>query len=155
MLPGTIPRRWCRSLCGSFHHFVTRGGHPGSDPTLAAFLETLQRETAGRRVLAVASVDFAHVGPNFGDEFAMDGPRRERLRHQDASLMAAISQGDAARFYNEIAAVEDQNRICGFSSIYLMLRYLDISKGVTIAYDHCAADDQDNSLVSIAGMLLE
>ncbi|MCB0019399.1 MAG: AmmeMemoRadiSam system protein B, partial [Anaerolineales bacterium] len=137
-IAGDNPPPMVPVLCGSFHHFVTRGGHPESDPTLEAFLETLQRETAGRRVLAVASVDFAHVGPNFGDEFAMDGPRREQLRRQDASLMEAISQGDATRFYNEIAAVEDQNRICGFSSIYLLLRYLDITKGVTIAYDHCA-----------------
>ena len=151
---GANPPPMVPVLCGSFHHFVAQGSDPAVDPALEAFLQTLQRETAGRRVLAVASVDFAHVGPTFGDDFAMDGPRREQLRRQDASLMEAISQGDAARFFHEIAAIEDQNRICGFSSIYLLLRYLDINNGVTIAYDHCAADDQDSSLVSIAGMLL-
>ena len=142
-------------LCGSFQHFIAGNGHPATDPTLQRFLETLRRETEGRNVLAVSSVDFAHVGPSFGDHFEMDGPRREALRQQDASLLEAISRGDADRFYAEIAAIEDENRVCGFSSIYLMLRYLNITNGITIAYDHCPADERDESLVSIAGMLLE
>ncbi|MFZ0547109.1 MAG: AmmeMemoRadiSam system protein B, partial [Candidatus Promineifilaceae bacterium] len=142
-------------LCGSFHHFVMNGSHPAEDPVLTRFVEALKRETAGRRVLAVASVDLAHVGPNFGDDFVMDGDRRAALAESDRSLMDAIRQGDAARFYREIAAVEDSNRICGFSSIYLMLRYLETSDGVKVAYEHCPADTADSSLVSICGMLLE
>ena len=106
-------------------------------------------------MLAVASVDLAHVGPNFGDDFFMDALRRDELTRKDSSLMEAIAHGDAERFYNEVAAVEDRNRICGFSSIYLMLRYLGPTNGLSIAYEHCPADRQDTSLVSICGMLLE
>jgi hypothetical protein len=106
-------------------------------------------------VLAVTSVDLAHVGPNFGDDFVMDGDRRAALADSDRSLMDAIRQGDAARFYEEIAAVEDRNRICGFSSIYLMLRYLGETDGVKVAYEHCAADTAEASLVSICGILLD
>lgn len=142
-------------LCGSFHHFVTNDHHPADDPRLNTFIETLQAQTAGKKVLAVASVDLAHVGPNFGDDFFMDSTRRETLANSDASLMEAIALGDADRFYREVAAVEDQNRICGFSSIYLLLRYLGDVNGHSIAYEHCPADQQDNSLVSICGMLLE
>jgi len=132
------------------------GGHPGEDERLTAVIQTLQRETAGKKVLVVASVDFAHVGPNFGDSFNMDAARRATLKTSDEALMSAIRQGDAADFYAQIAAVEDRNRICGFSSIYLMLRYLEsVSSGLTIAYDHCPADDANNSLVSIAGLLLD
>jgi hypothetical protein len=69
--------------------------------------------------------------------------------------MSAISDGDAAGFYKQIAAVKDQNRICGFSSIYLMLRYLGQTQGTQIAYEQCPADLQDTSLVSICGMLLD
>jgi hypothetical protein len=142
-------------LCGSFHHFVMNGGHPAEEPRLNRFVEALRAETAGRRALAVASVDLAHVGPNFGDEFVMDGDRRAALADSDRSLMDAIRQGDAARFYREIAAVQDRNRICGFSSIYLMLRYLGATDGVKVAYEHCAADTAEASLVSICGMLLD
>jgi AmmeMemoRadiSam system protein B len=153
---GLEPKPMLPILCGSFQHFVMNGEHPGDDERLTAVIETLQRETAGKKVLAVASVDFAHVGPNFGDNFNMDATRRDNLKTIDENMMHAIVQGDAADFYYQIAAVEDRNRICGFSSIYLMLRYLkSISGGLTVAYDHCPADAEDNSLVSIGGMLLE
>ncbi len=152
---GLEPKPMVPILCGSFQHFVMNGGHPGEDGGLTAVIETLQRETAGKKVLVVASVDFAHVGPTFGDNFNMDAPRRAALKTTDEAMMSAIRQGDAADFYAQIAAVEDRNKICGFSSIYLMLRYLEsVSAGLTVAYDHCPADAEDNSLVSIGGMLL-
>lgn len=152
---GTSPRPMVPILCGSFHHFVSNGSHPGEDSRLTAAVETLQRETAGRKVLVVASVDLAHVGPNFGDNFPMETSRRAQLKESDRRLIQAILQGDAAGFYDQIAAVQDRNRICGFSPIYLMLRYLGSTSGVEIAYDHCPADPQDTSLVSICGLLLE
>ncbi|MDX1613256.1 MAG: AmmeMemoRadiSam system protein B [Candidatus Promineifilaceae bacterium] len=142
-------------LCGSFHHFVANGHHPDDEARFARFVETLQTETAGKRVLAVASVDLAHVGPSFGDEFVMDEDRRQALKRRDGSLMEAISQGAATRFFDEIAAVNDRDRICGFSAIYLLLRYLGQTSGRQVAYTHCPADQEDNSLVSICGLLLE
>lgn len=152
---GAAPCPMVPILVGSFHHFVTAGGHPSQDPRLERFLDTLQRETAGRRVLVVGSVDLAHVGPAFGDSFEMDAARRAHLRAEDAGLMAAIGRGDAAGFYQRVAAVEDRNRICGFSPLYLMLRYLGPARGQPVAYQHCPADAADTSLVSICGLLLD
>ena len=100
-------------------------------------------------------MDFAHVGPAFGDDYIMDETRRTALRQADHNLVQAVIRGDDASFYNQIAAVEDRNKVCGFSSIYLLLRYLQGTEGVQVAYDHCPADDEDHSLVSIAGILLE
>jgi hypothetical protein len=142
-------------LCGSFHEYVMNGHHPTDDPVLSAFVETLRVATTGKRVLAVASVDLAHVGPSFGDAFSMDESHRSAVSASDSSLIEAISRGDAARFYDEIARVEDQNRICGFSSIYLMLQFLGQVQGMEIAYEHCPADTEDTSLVSICGLLLD
>lgn len=142
-------------LCGSFQPFVSNGTHPRQNKALNRFIETLQAETEGKKVLAVASVDLAHVGPNFGDRYTMNRARRVALKRSDKSLMRAIAAGDADRFYHEIARVQDRNKICGFSSIYLMLRYLQNHSGQEIAYQHCSADEQDNSLVSICGMLLD
>jgi AmmeMemoRadiSam system protein B len=142
-------------LCGSFHHFLIDDHHPADDLQLTNFIESLKDVTDGKRVLVVASVDLAHVGPNFGDDFIMDDDRREKLTESDAALMKAITLGDVDRFYDEIAKVEDRNRICGFSSIYLMLRYLGATRGQVVAYEHCPADAEDTSLVSICGLLLE
>lgn len=152
---GATPRPMAPILVGSFHHFVSNGAHPAGDDRLNRFLETLRRETAGRRVLVVGSVDLAHVGPAFGDTFHMDAARRAQLRAADDELMAAILRGDATDFYRRIAAVGDRNRVCGFSPLYLMLRYLGPTTGTRVAYDHCPADAEDASLVSICGLLLD
>ena len=152
---GVAPCPMVPILVGSFHHFVTSGSHPAQEERFNRFLDTLRRETAGRRVLAVGSVDLAHVGPAFGDAFGMDAGRRARLRGEDEALMTAVTAGDAAGFYRRIAAVDDRNRICGFSPLYLMLSYLGPATGRRVAYEHCPADAADTSLVSICGLLLD
>lgn len=150
------PRPMIPILVGSFQHFIENGTHPADDPQLTRFIDTLRWETAGKKVLAVASVDLAHVGPNFGDYFEMNERLRAELRQEDERLMATIRQGDAAAFYDQIARVKDRNRICGFSSIYLMLRFLgEQANGIQVAYDQCPADAENASLVSICGLLLE
>ncbi len=152
---GVAPCPMVPILVGSFHHFVTSGNHPSQEPRFGRFLETLRRETAGRRVLAVGSVDLAHVGPAFGDIFGMDAERRTQLRGEDEALMHTVMAGDAAGFYDRIAAIEDSNRICGFSPLYLMLSLLGPTTGRRVAYQHCPADANDTSLVSICGLLLD
>ena len=152
---GLSPAPMVPILCGSFQHFLSNGHHPGDDASFNAFLETLRRQTEGLRVLAVASVDLAHVGPAFGDPYPIRGARREEIARSDRQLIAAIGQGDHARFYRQIAGSGDRHRICGFSSLYLMLRYLGNQEGREIAYAHCPADEQEMSLVSICGLLLE
>lgn len=142
-------------LIGSFHHFVSSGQHPANDQKFEAVLQTLKTETAGKKVLCVASVDMAHVGPEFGDQYIMDQPRREALTRSDHSLIDAITSGDSGRFYQEIAAVQDKNKVCGFSPTYLMLRYMGDVGGEKIRYQHCPADAQNHSLVSICGILLD
>lgn len=152
---GVKPKPMIPILIGSFHDFVRHGTHPNNDQTLMTAINVLKQETADLKVLAVASVDFAHVGPAFGDNYTMDKNRRDKLRQTDDFLVRSIVQGDAPGFYEQIAAIENSNKVCGFSPIYLMLKFLGATEGVQVAYDHCPADDTDESLVSIAGILLE
>lgn len=151
---GKVPCPMVPILVGSFHHFLNNGNHPANDETYNQFLGTLRRMTAGRRVIAIGSVDLAHVGPSFGDSFEMENMRRSILRTEDRALIAAITQGDAAEFYRQIWAVGDKNRICGFAPLYLMLRFLEATDGLEIAYEQCPADQANTSLVSICGLLL-
>src|SRR5690606_33582875 len=130
----------------SFYHYLSNGAHPANDPTFNRFIETLREATSGLRVLAVASVDLAHVGPAFGDAFIMDEARRNRLRGEDGKLVEAVLSGNPADYYQQIRSVRDRNRICGFAPLYLMLRYLNTNAGHNIAYDQCPADSADHSL---------
>jgi AmmeMemoRadiSam system protein B len=152
---GKEPSPMVPILVGSFHNFLVNGGKPADDDRINAFLEVLRKETADRRVLSVASVDLAHVGPAFGDQFVMDSTRREKLAEQDFNLITTAIQGDAESWYSQIASVGDRNRICGFAPTYLMLKYLGKTNGKQIAYDQCPADDQETSLVSICGLLID
>ncbi|MFN2188613.1 MAG: AmmeMemoRadiSam system protein B [Candidatus Promineifilaceae bacterium] len=142
-------------LCGSFAGFIHGDQEPQEDEKIGRFVETLRESTADRKVLVVASVDFAHVGPNFGDSFVMDESQRERLVQEDERLIEAITAGDALAFYDQIASVKDKNRVCGTSSMYLLLRYLGSTTGKILSYKHCPADQQNTSLVSICGILLD
>lgn len=152
---GRDPAPMVPILCGSFQDFVHNGHHPAGNAALNAFVKTLRQETRARKVLAVASVDLAHVGPGFGDPFPVDERRRQKLATSDRRLIEALKDGDYARFYDEIAGVGDRYRICGFSSLYLMLRYLNGAQGREIAYEQCPADEQESTYVSICGLLLE
>ncbi|MEM8863614.1 MAG: AmmeMemoRadiSam system protein B, partial [Chloroflexota bacterium] len=142
-------------LIGSFQHFVMGSSHPTKDRKMMEFVDALKTATAGKRVLCVASVDLSHVGPVFGDDYVMDTAKREALKQTDGSLMDAVVEWDAERFYFEIAGIEDRNKVCGFSPTYLMLKYMEQTSGTQIAYQHCSADSQDNSLVSVCGLLLD
>ncbi|MEM7330970.1 MAG: AmmeMemoRadiSam system protein B [Chloroflexota bacterium] len=152
---GIEPKPMLPILIGSFQEFVHKGTHPSHDPQLMTAINILKKETKNRKVLAVASVDFAHVGPEFGDNYTMTEARREQLRQTDDFLVRAIVQGNDASFYDQIAGIQNSNKVCGFSPIYLMLRYLETTEGVQVAYDQCSADPANESLVSIAGVLLE
>lgn len=154
---GVEPKPMLPILCGSFHGFIANDTMPDQDEFLMTAIDTLRRETANKKVLVVASVDFAHVGPAFDQpERIMDDANRSAIAAFDKRLINAINRGDDADFYRDNAAIRDQNNICGYSSIYLMLRYLgrDVN-GQQIAYQHCPADDKNHSIVSIAGLLLD
>ena len=76
------------------------------------------------------------------------------IRGQGFLTHAAAVAGDAASWYEQIANVGDRNRICGFAPTYLLLHYLGATSGKVIDYDQCPADPENNSLVSICGLLL-
>lgn len=151
---GVTPAPMLPILVGGFHHYLANGHTPANDNDVARFIDTLREVTAEQRVLVVASVDLAHVGPQFGDSFAMDGGRRAALRQDDSAIIKRVLDGDADGFYDEIAGVNDANRVCGFAPLYYMLRYLGEAEGVQVAYAQCPADAVDASLVTICGLLL-
>ena len=74
--------------------------------------------------------------------------------NRDEETIAAIRDGDAARFFALSSAEDDSRKICGLSCIYVALRLLEGAKGESIGYQQCAADPEGGSLVSIVGAVL-
>lgn len=139
-------------LCGSFAHFIAGEADPAADPHFEKVVQVLSRAMAGRNALVVAAADLAHVGPAFdGRPVVAEG--QAKLREADDAILAEMAAGSAEGFFEELMAVEDSNNVCGLPPIYLSLRLLGKTRGETIAYDQCPADEQDTSWVSVAGML--
>lgn len=141
-------------LTGSFHPFMRNGDTPATDLTIGAVLEVLRKAMAGRRTLIVASGDLAHVGPAFGGA-PLDATGRRTLRAADEELIEMMRRGDATGFFNAIHRVQNRNNVCGVAPIYLTLRLLGQSRGEPAGYAICPADEQNTSVVSVAGMVFQ
>ena len=133
------PVRFVPILVGSFHRFVAEGRSPQGDAQVESFVAALReaivayRQTGGK-VCLIASVDFAHVGPQFGDENPVDEARLEELAQADGKSLEAVCSGDAEAFYWSVAEDGDARNVCGLAPIYTMLRVMDDCAGEVLRY---------------------
>lgn len=126
-------------LVGSFGEFVAEGKSPKGDERVEGFIEALRKtsdefEAAGKKVCFLASVDLAHVGPQFGDEKPVDEQQLRVLEKQDRLSLEAICRGDAEEFYWSVATDGDTRKICGLAPIYTMLRAMGRCGGEVLRY---------------------
>jgi len=121
---------------------------------LEGFISALRRATQGRRVFYAAAADLAHVGPAFGGA-ALDASAKIALQAADDELLRHICAGDAGGFYAAIQTVENCNNVCGVTPIYLTLRMIQPTRGRMTGYALCPADENNTSVVSVCGAVLE
>ena len=133
------PVRFVPVLVGSFHRFVEEGRSPRDDAQVETFIAALRETMAAYRrnrgrVCLIASVDFAHVGPQFGDESPVDEARLKELAGADGKSLEAVCRGDAEAFYWSVAEDGDARNVCGLAPIYTMLRVLGECEGEVLRY---------------------
>lgn len=123
------------ALVGSFHEFIQSKTIPSEDEILSQFFTGLKKVIAdfGKKVAIIASVDFAHIGRKFGDNFDAE-PELERLKMDDIRLIDALSNSDADTFFRLISQVGDKNKICGLSPIYSLLKTADTNSARALYY---------------------
>lgn len=141
-------------LTGSFGDYIQAGQSPFSNATVRAVIETLQQRTAGKRVLYVASGDLSHVGPAFNGE-PLNAEGKANLQVMDDEVIARMCAGDAEGFYASIQRVGDANNVCGLSPVYFTLKALGATEGECVAYATCPADENNTSVVTVAGVVFE
>lgn len=133
------PVRFVPILVGSFHPFVAEGRSPRGDAQVETFIAALRKTIAayrqnGGEVCLIASVDLAHVGPQFGDESPVDEARLEELARADGKSLEAVCGADAEAFYWSVAEDGDARNVCGLAPVYTMLRVLDDCEGEVLRY---------------------
>jgi AmmeMemoRadiSam system protein B len=123
---------------------------PSTAPEIEEFLEALAESVRGRKVCFVAGVDFAHVGPVFGDDVKIDQKLVEWMISGDNRSLQTIMEGNPESFWNSVMSDGDRRHVCGTSATYATLRMLGEVDGKVHKYGF--APDPAGGLVSFASM---
>ncbi len=123
---------------------------PSTAGEIEEFLGALAESVKGRKVCFVAGVDFAHVGPVFGDDVKVDPKLVEWMMSGDTRSLQTIVEGNPEAFWNSIMSDGDRRHVCGSSATYATLRLLGDADGKVHKYGF--APDPAGGLVSFASM---
>lgn len=139
-------------LIGSFHDFVLSRSLPGTDNDIRSFLDSLNDviEESGKKAAYIASVDFAHVGRRFDDDFDAESILDE-LREEDKALIDHLNRGDSDGFFSTVSQNGDRRKICGLSPIYSLLQMRKKKQGELLHY-HQWNDSPTGSAVTFASI---
>lgn len=133
---------------------LTSFGQGDTDRMLGvlATLRTVLRES-GKSFTVLASVDFSHVGPMYGDHHPA-APIMWMVEAQDRGAIERLEAADDAGFWKAIHQRQNPTRICGYSSMWSMLHLVEPRRGRLLEYAETTMDDQD-SRVTFASMTFE
>jgi len=142
-------------LCSFSYQMLTEPSLAREKRIVEEFSRALRQTIAdrGKKVCLIASVDFCHVGPRYGDEKSPDDLFMSMVSRFDGDLIKNIEKLDAGAFCETVAGQQDRYRVCGFSSIYTMLNAITAERGELLDYSK-AIVDTDQSAVTFASMAI-
>lgn len=118
---------WVPILCSTFERWA-RDRAPSTVPTVEEALvkigEKLRARAKTQRVMILAGVDLAHVGPRFGDELELDAELERKIEAEDRKSLGHALALDADKFYLSVVADGHWRKVCGLSATYTALRWL-------------------------------
>jgi AmmeMemoRadiSam system protein B len=140
-------------LVGSFGDLAMDGRSPSTDPEVQAFTDALREAIAAetRRVVVVASVDLAHLGPRYGHANGLDERAEREMEAADRRVLEHVAAGNAEAFFEEVARDGNARNVCGLASIYVTLR-LGAGRGELVRYGQGRIDPDSGSVVSFAAV---
>ena len=141
-------------LCGSAYGFVKGDQNISEYSKYQNFVSAMKDYCSDSSTLVVAAGALAHVGPEFGDSDPCDEKMLSTLTMEDHNSLSSVESTNAEKFLSLSIEESDRRKICGLSPIYLMAKLIEGSKGVTVSYEQCPADQNGDSVVSIAGTLI-
>ncbi|MBD3166866.1 AmmeMemoRadiSam system protein B [bacterium] len=103
-------------------------------------------------VLWVASVDFAHVGPSFGDSELVSDSLAARVEKQDMDALQTLKQADPDQWWSHLMQDRNARRVCGQNAAWFLLRCLESVEGYVIDYDQALSQGRER-MVSFASTL--
>lgn len=119
---------WLPILCSSFETWA-EDRSPSSVATVDAALTKFgallrARQAKGQKILILAGVDLAHVGPRFGDNIELTPAVEKQIEEEDRVSMDKALALDADGFYLSVIKDDHWRKVCGLSAIYTALRLM-------------------------------
>ncbi|MBZ0265030.1 AmmeMemoRadiSam system protein B, partial [bacterium] len=139
-------------LAGNLDLAVNGNGTPKNNDVVEKFIDTLQRveDSHDGPVLWIASVDFAHIGPRFGDSQSVNESTCHRIKEADFKSLESVRSVNAESWWLSLMGNDNNpRRVCGLSATYLVLRLMQKSRGYIIDYDQ-AVDPSGDQMVTFA-----
>lgn len=138
-------------LCGSLEEMILAGVDPARVEAVAAFHDVLRRiiRREGRRLLVLASVDLAHLGPQFGDSTPVTDADLRASLAADGRLLEKVEQNDAAGFRQAIATERNARHVCGVAPLFHLLSCVKGEKAFPFSLHHWRAEE-GSAMVSFA-----
>jgi len=110
-------------LCPNFDHYLREKTRPFASEAMAAFVDALSNYLDGKDCLIIAGVDFAHVGPRFGQP-PLDDLTIDRIRGEDEEMISMLKDRNLAKFEKHFEENENRRSVCGHSSLNLFLELI-------------------------------
>ncbi|NUM68189.1 AmmeMemoRadiSam system protein B [candidate division KSB1 bacterium] len=145
-------------LCSYAYPMLTDDRFSHEREIVHAFVKALRQtceleSRRGRRVCCLASVDFSHVGPRYGDRSTPDRDFLQSVETADRQLLQAIEAGDAGKLVEANERIQDRYRVCGFAPLHTLLASGVAQYGKVLKYEQGTVDDRQ-SVVSYASAAL-
>ncbi len=122
-----------------------------------AFCDGLREaaQVCGKSVGLLASVDLAHIGPRYGDDFVPNRLTVQEHLEADRKLLGALETLDPDAFMAEILRDGNARKVCGVPPLYVLSRVLrGTAQGRVLHHDHAVVDPQ-GSFVTFAALAYE
>lgn len=108
-----------------------------NEAPVEAFIAALRAEiaNAGKSVVIVASVDFSHLGPQFGWQRLVEKGDLARTEQEDRATLQLMADNQPDAFFSDIMKDDNERNIDALGAGYVFLRLMDGQKGHLIHYD--------------------
>jgi len=104
------------------------------------------------KVCFIASVDFAHVGPLYGDALKPDPYFLSRVERFDRNVLDSLGKGEVAALERVFTRSSNMYHICGYPVLRTLISVMPPAESHLLAYDN-AIMDENRSTVTFASMV--
>lgn len=131
-------------LVGGFGSAMQTGTAPEADAAMAKVFSNL-RELAreeGRKPFWLLSVDMAHMGKRYGDDFAAQAShgRMAEVEAIDRARVEMLEAGDSDAFWGDVAERDGELKWCGSSTLYTFARIYPEARARLLHYEQWNID---------------